>query len=66
MRALRVFPVLALVMIATTIGSVFAAGYTVNVPLLGTSGAPALSGTQFTGIITVLYAERNASCARVK
>jgi hypothetical protein len=44
-------------MIGTTIGSVFAAGYTVNVPLLGTSGAPALSGTQFTGIITVLYAD---------
>jgi hypothetical protein len=57
MRALRVLPVLAVIMVATTIASVFAAGYTVATPLLGTSGAPALSGSQFTGIITVLYAD---------
>jgi len=54
---LRVIPLLVVVMFATSLGSVFAAGYQIAVPILGTSGAPALSGSLFTGIITVVYAD---------
>lgn len=57
MRGFRVLPVLAVLLVATTFASVFASGYSVGVPLLGTTGAPALSGSQFTGIMTVLYAD---------
>jgi len=58
MRGLRLFPALAVVLVAISTVSVFAgSGYVPAVPLLGTSGAPALSGSQFTGIINVLYAD---------
>jgi len=58
MRALRIIPIVLVVMISLSVVSVFASsGYIVSQPLLGTSGAPALAGSQYTGIITVLYAD---------
>lgn len=54
---------LAVLFLVTSIGSVYAAGYAVSQPLLGTTGAPALApGTTgapplFSGAISVLYAD---------
>ena len=60
MRTLKILPALVILMIASTAASVFAQynpSPTVSVPILGTSGAPALSGNQFSGVMTVLYAD---------
>jgi hypothetical protein len=57
LHGIRFLPILAVLLIGTTVASVFAQQYAARVPILGTSGAPALSGNQFTGILTVLYAD---------
>jgi len=57
MRTNRLVPLLGLIMLAMTVASVSASGYSVGVPILGTTGAPALSGSQYTGILNVLYAD---------
>jgi len=58
MRPVRLLALVAVVLLALPVGSVFAAGYQVSVPILGTSGAPALaSPSLFSGVLTVLYAD---------
>lgn len=57
MRTARLMVSLVALMITLSLASVYGAGYTVAVPILGTSGSPALSGNLFTGVITVLYAD---------
>jgi len=57
MRTTRVWLLLGAILCALSISSVYAAGYTIGVPILGTTGAPALSGTEFTGILTAVYAD---------
>jgi hypothetical protein len=57
MPSVRLSGLLALLLLLLPFASVYAQGYQINEPRLGTSGAPALSGTQFSGIITVLYSD---------
>jgi hypothetical protein len=57
MRATWLVAALCVLFFSATTGSVFAVGYEIAVPILGTSGAPALVGSNFAGIITVLYAD---------
>ena len=63
MRGLGVLSILVVVLVATPFASVFAQGYAAtnnllfSVPILGTSGSPALTGNQFTGLLTTLYAD---------
>jgi hypothetical protein len=57
MKAVRIFPLLAILFLSMGVASVFASGYTVGVPILGTTGAPALTSSMFSGEISVLYAD---------
>ena len=58
MRAIPAASVLVVMIISLSVGSVFGAGYAVGVPILGTSGVPALAAPSlFAGVITVLYAD---------
>jgi hypothetical protein len=59
MSGLRVAPILILMFFALSVASVYAnANYIVGLPILGTTGAPALmSPSLFSGVITVLYAD---------
>ena len=58
MKAVRVFPLLVMIAFAASLGSVYANGYQVGLPILGTTGTPALaSPSLFSGAITVLYAD---------
>lgn len=57
MRIVR-YGALGLLLFSLSLACVFGKGYQISVPILGTSGAPALaSPTLFEGIITVLYAD---------
>jgi len=56
------FVALAILLLSLSLVSVYGQGYPpdpsiIKVPLLGTSGAPALSGSNYAGLITVLYAD---------
>jgi hypothetical protein len=56
MKALRLVPLAILMFFALSAASVFGSGYAIGVPLLGTTGNPALaSPSLFSGVITVLY-----------
>jgi hypothetical protein len=64
MRILRVMPILFVLLFSLSIASVYAAGYTVANPILGTTGAPALApasapglSSNFAGVMTVRYAD---------
>jgi hypothetical protein len=60
MNGLRVVPILIVMFFALSVASVYAnsSGYTFGVPILGTTGAPALSSPSlFSGVVTVLYAD---------
>lgn len=60
MNGLRVAPILVVMFFALSVASVYAngSGYTFGVPILGTTGAPALTSPNlFSGAITVLYAD---------
>ena len=58
MRTIRLLAAVAVVLFALPLASVFANGYSISVPILGTTGAPALaSPSLFGGVITVLYAD---------
>lgn len=46
---------LVVLLFAVPIGSVFAAGYAVARPIIGTAGAPALTGNNFSGALTLTY-----------
>lgn len=61
MQTIR-FVVLGLLLLSLSVVSVSGQGYApvpsiVKVPLLGTSGAPALAGSNYAGLISVLYAD---------
>jgi len=59
MRGLRSAAVVAVILFALPVVSVYAAGgYRIGVPILGTTGAPALGAPgYFSGAISVLYAD---------
>ena len=60
MKGLRVAPILIVMFFALSVASVYANGngYTFGIPILGTTGAPALaSPSLFSGVVTVLYAD---------
>lgn len=60
MNGLRVAPIFIVMFFALSVVSVYAngSGYTFGLPILGTTGAPALaSPSLFSGAITVLYAD---------
>ncbi len=58
MQAIRALALVSVIVFALPVASVFAAGYQISVPILGTSGAPALaSPSLFSGVLTVLYAD---------
>lgn len=60
MKGLRVAPIFIVMFFALSVVSVYAngSGYTFGLPILGTTGAPALaSPSLFSGAITVLYAD---------
>jgi hypothetical protein len=57
MRILRVLPILFVLFFSLSIASVYAPGYTVANPILGTTGAPALASSNFAGVLTVHHAD---------
>jgi hypothetical protein len=58
MKAVHVLPLLVMITLAASLVSVYGNGYTVGLPILGTTGTPALaSPSLFSGAITVLYAD---------
>jgi hypothetical protein len=58
MKRLQYVPLLFLIFLSLGVASVFGNGYTVGVPILGTTGSPALaSPSVYSGVITVLYAD---------
>ncbi len=58
MQALKLTAIVALVLFALPMVSVFGAGYAISTPILGTTGAPALaSPSLYSGVLSVLYAD---------
>jgi FlaG/FlaF family flagellin (archaellin) len=58
MQRMRLLAAVVVVLFALPVASVWAAGYQVSVPILGTSGAPALaSPSLFSGVLTMIYAD---------
>lgn len=58
MKRLQYVPLLFLMFLSLGVASVFGNGYTIGVPILGTTGSPALaSPSLFSGVLTVLYAD---------
>lgn len=59
MKILRFAPVIVLLFFSLSVASVFAnPEYTIGIPILGTTGAPALGASGlFSGVMSVLYAD---------
>jgi len=59
MKAAHVLPLLVMVTLAASMVSVYGNAYTPDIPILGTTGTPALAAPSlFSGLLTVNYANR--------